>query len=232
MKKCIKCQIIFYTASRIRCLYCDSQLESASMEEVMQLGSETTNRGKMSRIQESISHQRSQYLVSSFFRARSFSFVYAFSRNQLKMGKQFKRFLVQPLDLTFFIKIPWVLIDLIDSILFHVVYTGFCPQCGWKHKKMTAQGDHTSDDCVYNKEYSAVVNEIFSGEIVRNEEEFERRAGEIIKQGKRSAYHDLCSRKRDFESFIDVITILISMGLLIYLVVRTILPIFGSIYDF
>lgn len=97
---------------------------------------------------------------------------------------------------------------------------------------MTTQGQHSLKECEYNKEYATIVNQILSGQILRVEDEFKEQALEKAKKGERSAYNDLCSRKKNFESFLDIMIILLSLGFWIFLVILVAMPILGAIYGF
>lgn len=232
MKKCVRCQIIFHNDHRLYCLYCDSSLQAASTDEIFQLGAGTKAIEKVMKSKELMTPERLQHLAGSYFKTKSISFFYGFCRNQLKMGRDFKRFLVQPIDFSFVIKIPWVFVDLADSVAFRLMYTGYCDKCQWKYKRFTERDVHSEDDCLYNREYTTILNDILNGEIVRNEAQFEQSSQERIQQGKRSAYRDLCSRKKDFETFTDIVGALISISIIIYILARLTMPMFGAIYDF
>ncbi len=231
MKKCIRCQLIFHSSNRLHCLYCDSLLVDSDMEEVLQLSAEKSFEEKMAKA-EPLSHERIQFLVGSFFKTKSFTFKYQFNRNQFKMSKAFPRAFIEPLDISFFIKIPWFFVDIFDSWILRLTYTGYCSQCNWKYQKLSEQQEHTQRDCEYNKEYNDVLNGILDGQIARNEVRLEKEAARKIQNGQKSAYHDLCVRRKQFESFVDILTILLSMGLMALLLIKLTMPIFGKIYDF
>ena len=232
MKKCLNCQLVFYSDSRLHCLCCDSPLEEATIEEIALSRVEAPSEKKAFKAEEPMDFGRIQYIASSYFKTKSFLFLYFLARQELKIGKRFKRPLIYPIDFTFLVRIPWLIIDLIDSSIFHLTYKGFCEECQWKYKSITQRGLHNYLECDYNKEYSAILNAIVSGEIANNEVRFKEEALEKVGQGKRSAYHDLCLRKKGIETFVDVLAILISFGLIICLLARLVMPIFGSIYDF
>lgn len=224
MRKCLNCQLVFYGEDRYECPYCNSTLGEASAEDVQG--------AKVSKTPESADHERLVHFIGSYFRAKSFAFIYRLSRHELKIGKSFTRFFIYPLHFGFAIKLPWLVIDLLDSLFFRVIYTGFCGQCGWKHQKITGGLAHTPQECDYNKEYTQILGDILTGEIVRTEEKFQRQAQEKIQAGKKSAWHDLSHRGASFELAFDVIAILISLGLMIFGVVQLAMPIFGMLYDF
>ena len=113
MRKCLRCQIIFHSDQRLNCLYCDTRLSDADFGEIAR---GTSPKERIFQKEENIKHVRMEYLVGSYFKNKTFSFLYNFSRNELKLGKEFKRFFIQPIDFTSVIKIPWIVINIIDSI--------------------------------------------------------------------------------------------------------------------
>ena len=155
MKKCVKCDIIFYLDPRQYCLYCDSLLQNIGREVSASLAA------KMSRDKTLDPHQRTQYIVGSYFKVRSLAFIYWFNRSQMRFGKEFERVLVQPLDYTSILKLPWVIVDLIDSLFFPFVYSNYCEKCNWKYFRKSKDGkSHAPDECAYNQEYSTLIDEI------------------------------------------------------------------------
>jgi len=231
MKKCVQCDIEF-PEQRMYCIYCDSPLMDAKKAETVKFIPQASVSKKALKIDDPNSLKGMQYLVSRYFRSKSFSFLYAFSRNQFKMGKKFDRILIQPFDFSVFIKIPLVLVNIVDSFILRLIYKGYCEKCEWKCRVLSTDVDHSGEECDYNTEYGIVLEEILSGKIIKDESKLEQLADLKEKHGKRSAYHHLCSRKRDFEIFIDGISILMSVILIFYIFAKLIMPIFGSIYDF
>ena len=231
MKKCVRCQIIYHADARNYCLYCDTQLMDASFDEIFTISAETDALGKMVKSEESITHGRMEQFVSSYFRTKTFSFLYAFNRNEFKISKEFKRFFVQPIDFAVIIKIPWMVIDLVDSLFVRLFYGGFCPECNWKYRNLLSKG-HAKQECDYNKEYSSILEQILNGGIVHSEDKFAAEALQKVKEGKRSAYYNLCSRRKTIESLLDISTILASLGLIVFIITKLTMPIFGAIYDF
>ncbi|MFA5059158.1 MAG: hypothetical protein WC676_00825 [Candidatus Omnitrophota bacterium] len=232
MKKCDRCDIVFHSGSRLTCLYCDSILFEVEASEALKIQEKTLFKKQIDKTQKASNQDHAQYLVGSYFRARSFAFMYSFSRNQLKMGKAFKRFLIQPINFSFVIRIPWLVINLLDSMMIHMEYQKYCAKCDWKYRSSFDEKTHLAQECEFNQEYTSILNRILTGDIVKDEELIEKAAQEKLKLGKRSAYFQLCSRKNTTESVLDIFIILFSMSLIVYVVVKTFMPIFGNIYDF
>lgn len=231
MKKCPKCQIVYHTEFRTTCLYCDCGLVSVDVYDGLRAIGEGESEYERSIDRGAIGFEYLQYLLGSYFRIRSMPFYYMFSRQEYKKGEKYRRLLVQPLNYTAAIKIPWIFVNLIDTIFFRIFYHEYCPDCGYKYFRVAGEG-HDPDECAYNKEYTAIVEAIRNGGIVKDEMKFRRESQEKIKQGKRSAYKDLCSRKTKFEFFLDVATITFSIGIIHYAIARSIMPIFAKVYQF
>ena len=73
---------------------------------------------------------------------------------------------------------------------------------------------------------------ILNGEIIRMEETFEEAADKKTASGIRSAYRDLCAARNPAETVFDIMAILLSIAVVIYVIARASMPIFGLIYDF
>ena len=144
MKRCSRCKIVFHLHDRTRCLYCEALLLEVSPEDIAQ-GQSPANIGGTQPVQPILQHILKSYdaqnlahiqlIMGNYFRARTFHTMYSFCRNEFKMGKTFKRFWIQPLNVTSFLMIPWVIYNFLDSLLIRTMYDGFCPKCGWKYKK-------------------------------------------------------------------------------------------------
>ena len=230
MKKCIRCNLIFQSEERVRCLYCGSPLtfttELEARGAILFSGSTDPFRGFNDFLKAAGRQEldRKQYILGSYFHSRSFGFMYAFCRNDLKHGKTYSRFFIRPVDFFSLLSLPWLLINVIDSILFRSCYGGFCEKCQYKY---WPQGDiigHEADECAYYQEYSRIVDDIMSGQITQTENKLRQQAKEEIEQGKRSAYRDLCSQKNGIDAFWDVTGIWITICLLLYLMVRLVSP--------
>ncbi|MFH1359660.1 MAG: hypothetical protein ABIJ41_01310 [Candidatus Omnitrophota bacterium] len=232
MKKCLRCEVTFDLVERVRCLYCDSLLVDIGSKELAVDFEGSVFRQNILQENEKAQRQRIQHLVENYFSSRSFPFIYAYDRNQWEMGRNKKQLLVQPLNLFFILKIPWIFVNMIDSCYLHFFYTGYCPECNWKLMRVFREARHSEQDCSYNLEYATLLRQISTGEIISAEKKFEEIAQRKIKEGKRSAYVELCSRKRDFEVFLDFAVIWISIGLWVFLFIKLIMPIFARIYSF
>ena len=227
MKKCIRCKIIFQLEERTRCLYCDSILVTVGENEPLDIqwgdtgktiALQILNQAKLEK------HEQIQYIIASYFRIRTFHFMYSFSRNEFKMGKGFKRLLVQPFNITFILMLPWVVVNLVDSFFMRLLHNGYCEKCGWKYKAQSEIIGHEKGECEYNQEYSAIVNDILSGRILKTERIFKERGDQKIEQGKRSAYFALCSTKDYFSSLLDVGCVWFSVCLILYTIVGLVFP--------
>ncbi len=240
MKKCMKCDLIFQLEERTRCLYCNTLLVPLDPEEEPEEGQvfEETAGGKalaqkkaiiaqMIRDRRVKGHGRMQYVVGSYFRTRTFHFMYGFSRNELLMGQGFSRFMVQPLNTSHFFIIPWVFIDFFDSLFVRMIYSGYCPRCGWKYNKLVDGREHHAKKCAYCREYSLVIEDILSGRITQSERIFKKQSFEACAAGERSAYHDLCSQNKLISKLSDIFCIWFSVTLMLTLIVGAIWPIFS-----
>jgi len=167
---------------------------------------------------------RMQYVISSYFRSRTLGFVYNFYRREFKLGKKFKRFLIQPLNMASFLMIPWIFINFLDSLLIRVTHNGYCKKCDCKFVKKTKNDVHDFDECEYNKEFSSILVDIFTGKITQVEITIQQNAFKKRIKGKRSAYYDLCSTKGKWSSFLDILSIWISIALLLHIVINIIFP--------
>ena len=233
MKECPRCKIVFLLEERLRCLYCDTLLMKADKSEISKVDSAMTEEfvttqehpiERLLAIYKEGGHGRMQYLVGSYFKARTFHFMYVFSRNEFKWGREYQRLLIQPLNFSVFLTIPWVLVNLIDSLFFRMIYNGYCPKCRWKYRKFISTGEHRFDECGYNREYITVVQDILTGNISRKEAEHKKFALQKTKLGQRSAYHDLCKGKDFFSGWLDVASIWFSISLIFLLIVCLTLP--------
>ena len=232
MKRCLQCNIDFKEEDRYYCLYCDSPLVDAARPETVKFVPVTSVREKSLRLQEPKNLRGVLDLAGRFFKIKSFFFSYSLCRNQFKRGRKFPRFLVQPMDISFIIKIPLAVVDVVDSILFRFIYEGYCETCQWKYPNTAAHIGHSPYHCDYNREYALILDEISKGTIVHQEEKFEQLANLKVSHGKHSAYRDLFSRRKTLEFFVDVSMIIFSLSLVVFLAAKAVMPVFGLIYDF
>lgn len=235
MKKCPRCSIIFHLDERMRCLYCDALLMTVDREEIGTMpAGQVTGIGRFKLANNIIKRiltewqvenvGRMQFLVSSYFRTRTFHFVYSFSRNDHKRGQEYRRFLIQPVNIYSILVIPWVIYDVLDSFFFRFLYNGYCKKCGWKYIRRIQEEVHSPTECEYNQEYGAVIDSILSGKIAQAEAGFKRLAAEKVAVGKRSAYNDLCSRHHVTSSIFDVLCIWVSVCFLLGILVAMLFP--------
>ena len=223
MKKCSRCKVVFHNEERQRCLYCDAFLndvdEDDTDEDILQHQPVGNIIEKVLKEKRALSHESMQYLIGCYFHTRTFNFLYSFSRNEFKMGKDYRRPLVQPLSISSVLTLPWIVVILVDSLIFRIFYSSYCPECQWKYSLILSGGAHKREDCEYHKEYMNLIKEILSGRILKTEKALWDAASEKVKAGQRSAYYDLCLRENKYEGALDVACIWFSCGLLMYVIV-------------
>ncbi len=233
MRECPRCKVTFYLDDRTHCLYCDTALlkvedDKTNLKDKVDAGM----LGLASNpVLQKVVHEhgieactRLQFIVASFFRTRTFHFMYAFSRNNFRMGPTFDRFLIQPLHLTSLLLLPWLVINILDSLLCRLVYTQYCPKCGWKFYRTEHGGGHQHRECEYNREYQEVIQAILDGSIMQREKDFKRLGIMKRNAGRASAYWDMCTTKDFFSSFLDVTCIWFSVCLWILLIIALVFP--------
>jgi len=246
MKKCNRCRIVFHDDTRQRCLYCDTNLLTVERDDTIGFqndkdfdpnlmggaqGSSPVLREIMREWQLG-EFLRVQYMIGTYFKTRTFKFLYGFSRSQFRMGKDYKRVLAQPLNITSFLTVPWVVINVIDSFFIRLSYNAYCSKCGWKFRQVHATQEHDPVECEYNQEFSRIVNDIVSGNIAKTEGRIKQDAYKKIQAGKSSAYKDLCSRRTNTGWFMDIFCVWFSIVLLLSVVVTLVMPIFLQLGHF
>ncbi len=233
MKECPRCKITFHLEDRGRCLYCDGLLHTVEEDKTDLNKNVDGGFGALSSqpvIQQMIeehgveAYTRHQFIVASYFRTRTLHFMYAFSRNEFKMGAVFSRKFIQPFRITSLLMLPWLFLNIIDSLFFRISYTKYCPKCGWKFYRTERTGEHNHEECEYNREYKQVVESILAGLILKEESTFRRLGIMRRTAGRRSAYWDLCQGTNFFSSVLDVTTIWFSVCLWIIVVVAALFP--------
>ncbi|MCB9772439.1 MAG: hypothetical protein H6754_07815 [Candidatus Omnitrophica bacterium] len=247
MKKCNRCKIVFHSDERLRCLYCDTNLLTVEKDDTLGFRDDKDFdpnlvggdiKREVSVLKEILSEWemgeflRAQYVVGTYFKVRTFKFLYAFSRNHFRMGRDYKRLLIQPLNITSFLIVPWVIVDVLDSFFIRLTYNAYCEKCGWKFRQVHATQIHDPEECEYNQEYSRIVTEILSGNVNKTEGLIKESAYRKIRTGKRSAYKDLCSRRSATGWFMDVMCIWLSILALLVGAVVVIFPIFMKFGSF
>ena len=99
MKKCNRCKIVFHNDERSKCLYCDTTLLTVDRDDTLgfrddkdfdpNLIGDDIKRG-VTVLKEVLSewemgeYLRAQYVVGTYFKVRTFKFMYDFSRNHFK----------------------------------------------------------------------------------------------------------------------------------------------------
>ena len=236
MKKCIKCKITFHFDDRVRCLYCNALLMQAERDDTLDVEDILAKDGfdsekfilkQIIRDRKLNAYGRKEFIVGSYFRTRKFHFLYFFSRHEFMIGRKFKRLLVQPLDMSWFLKLPWIAVDLVDTLFIRLFYNSYCEKCNWKFPGFGSK-HHDKVSCEYSKEYSFVIEDILSGKIVKNEKEYADNAKIKIAAKKKSAYHDLCKEQYAFSGVIDFFCVWISVCIFIFIIVKFISPVLSS----
>jgi hypothetical protein len=217
---------------RARCLYCDTILVTTDRQEEAKkspafLAGFSIAQGIVRKLfvgRASDNHARTQFLIGNYFKIRTFSFMYTFSRNEYKMGRTYQRALIQPLSVYSFFLIPWVVYNILDTIFFRLTYNTYCEKCQCKFIRYAGQKEHNPDECEYNREYSAVVNDIVSGRITETESNLKWLAGKKIQAKKKSAYRDLCAGEKGWQPVMDVMCIWFSICLVVITLVIGLFP--------
>ena len=234
MRKCQRCNITFDDERLVGCIYCESILvrvhtdrpeESviSSAQDIEPLASGRT-----------LTHQNKDYLMGILLRRRTFLSSFAFSCNDIKRSKKATRFFVQPIDVGYVVKIPWLIINIVYSFFFHMLHSRYCPRCNTRYFVFYhfQQDQHPKDACEYCQEYNLISDEIFSKKERVDLRALRKESDERIRRGKRSALYDLTHRKVALERFLDVLSIFVSIFLYGYIVVRVSMPVFAKIYQF
>ena len=240
-KKCQRCKVVYHSEERSRCLYCNSLLLSTSKDDTVSFEDNSGMEGfqaeqpvltQFLQDRDVSDHGRTLFILGSYFRSRTFHFMYSFSRHQFLRNKNFPRLLVQPLTPISFLMLPWVAFNLLDTLAIRMGYNAYCEKCKSKFKKFTGKQEHDHDECLYHREYNAIIDDITSGQILVSEDEFKRQSVTKLSAGKRSAYVDLCGGKDFFSGLLDVTCIWFSVCLIIIILVWTFFPVlFVSVYN-
>ena len=241
MKKCNRCKIVFHDDERSRCLYCDTNLLTVKYDDTVgfrddkdfdpNLIGNDIKRG-VSFLKDILSqwevgeYLRAQYVVGTYFKVRTFAFSYSFSRHHYKMGRNYKRMWISPLNITSVLIIPWVIVNILDSFYMRLTYNAYCSKCGWKFKQVHATQVHDVEECTYNQEYSKIVNEILNGSVYKTEGQIKEVAYHKVSTGKKSAYKDLCSRRSELAWIGDVLCIWVSILIVMGVIIAILMPLF------
>ncbi len=205
----------------MQCFHCEERLEEISFEEALRRTRKYLLQRDLARNRD-ISDDSKQYYIRHYLGNDSLFLLFDLYRNRLKHGRSPKRFLVQPVRVTAVFNLPWLFFNIIASNMFHFRYTAFCPQCNCK----CVPGKHFKEECEYNKEYFQILDDILTGEIVEKKSYYQKRAYDLLRQGKQSAFADLFLRKRSRELILDFCSVGFSVFLWIYLIVYVGFPMF------
>lgn len=77
-----------------------------------------------------------------------------------------------------------------------------------------------------------MLKEILTGGIIRSENTFEQQVLLKLKAGRRSAYQELCSHRRNIEYAVDLMVILFSLGLWMLVPIKVGMVLLGKVYEF
>ncbi len=223
LKRCPKCDIVFHSEIRGHCLYCDSILVFTDQDDIDFIASDKVEGEavlrEIVRQRKVILPGQKYYIIISYFKIRSLALMYSVCRHEFLMDNRFNRFWVQPFTLSYLITfIPWFPINLVDSIFSRLFYRAYCEECNSKYCQISGT-KHDPRQCEYIQEYTQVIFSILNESIPKNEDRFIQEAAHKLTVGKRSAYDDLCSTKRRYQTTIDIACIWLSSGLIVTLLV-------------
>lgn len=163
-----------------------------------------------------------QYVLRSYLKNHSLFLFFDLNLNQMKYGREIKRFFIQPVNMLAVFNIPWFIFNLFYSNYFHFTFKSFCPQCNCKHGRR-----HTKEQCDYNIAYFHILRDILNGDIIQTKKIYEKcldsKNSEI---GTRKAYLDLSRRNKKTEIFFDLLSVTFSVFLWIFVVVFISFPMF------
>jgi len=222
MKYCPNCSK-FFREQIMTCQSCDGSLNEVDLTHALQLTKKESFRKRITGYDENRLHDSyKQYHIRSYLKNRSLFLDFDLFKNRLKHGKRLKRFFIAPVHLTSVLNLPWFIFNIINTNLFHLNFTEFCPKCNCK----CIPGQHDQGTCDYNLEYFNILNDILSGRILENKEIYMHYAAEKRMKGLRSAYNDLFRRNIYWEIFWDLLSIGFSIMLWIFVAVNVSFPMF------
>jgi len=220
MKICPRCQTLHREHIMV-CQNCKGTLQEVSLKEALSLTQqkafEDSIQGKGKR---QLTDSYKQYHIRGYLKNRSLFLDFDLYKNRLKHGRRLKRFFIAPVRITTLLNIPWFIFNVINSNLFHMQYTEFCPRCEMKYRK----GTHTDEECDYNIEYFNILDDILTGKIVARKIIYEEFARIRRQKGLKSAYADLFYRPVHWEIFWDLISVGFSVGFWLYILVFILYP--------
>jgi hypothetical protein len=214
MKECLSCHT-FFKESTMRCQGCSGALKEVSLGEAL----EHTRKKFLRHFSEDknirIFDPHTQYVVSSYFNNHSLFLYFDLSKHQLKYGRHFERFFIQPVNLTAFINVPWFVFNLLYTNYFHLFYTAHCAVCNCKH----LEDHHPKEECEYNGVYFQILCDVLNGDIVYTKKVYEEYYRENKEKRIPNAFADLSKRHKRVEFFLDLLSISLSLFVWLYLFV-------------
>lgn len=214
MKECLSCHT-FFRESAMQCQQCGGRVNEISLGQAL----EHTRKRFLRHFSEDknihIFDPHTQYVVSSYFNNHSLFLYFDLNKNQLKYGRSFERFFIQPVNLTAFINLPWFFYNLLYTNYFHLTYTDYCLKCHCKHLK----GYHSREECEYNIAYFQILCDVLNGDIVYTKKVYEEYYRERKGQREPNPFADLNKRHKGVEFALDLLSISLSVLLWIYLMV-------------
>ncbi len=214
MKECSSCHI-FFKESVMQCQGCGETLKEITLGEAL----EHTRKRFLKHFSEDksvhIFDPHTQYVVSSYFNNHSLFLYFDLSKNQLKYGRHFERFFIQPINLTAFINIPWFFYNLLYTNYFHFFYNRYCPVCNCKH----LEGHHSQEECEYNKIYFQILCDVLNGDIVNTKKVYEEYYQENKNLQIPNAFANLSKRHKRAEFALDLLSISLSILAWMYVMV-------------
>ncbi|MDP8264978.1 MAG: hypothetical protein P9M12_05830 [Candidatus Aceula lacicola] len=234
MRKCLRCNIIFDDERLVGCIYCENILVRVKDDKEQREFESCAKAEEPSAFKKPLTHQKKDYLFGALFQERTFLSSFAFSYNNMKRNKEAQRFLIQPIDIGYIVKVPLIIVNFIYSFFFHILHSQYCPRCNTRYfafyggQKM----QHPKDACEYCQEYNQIADEIFSKKQCVNLRKLREISEEKIRQGKHSAFFDLTHRNVAVERFLDIASIVTSIAVYVYIVARLSMPFFAKIYQF
>lgn len=237
MKKCPRCRVVYKEDAQMKCLYCEGSLLTAKEADFI---GESQNKGsafdlskaKELKFQDKITHDRKEYLIGTFFRGSTFLSSYRFNLHELKKGRAAKRFFIRPPDLGTLIKIPWLFVNVIYSMVYFFTPKSYCAKCGYQYIPAHGEAQHDPAECSYNQEYDMIEQEVFSGKVFIDLDPVRQISDAKVKKGQRSALRELLNRNMTWEKTLDVISIIVSIIIYVYLLVLIAMPLLNKIYHF
>lgn len=214
MKICMKC-FLFHQEGTLWCSTCHGELKEISFERALEVTRKRAFRKQMQNKKKDIPDAYKQHYIRQYLGDQSLFLLFDLYKNRLKHGKKLKRFLIQPINFTAFLNIPWFFFNIISSNIFHLQYTRFCERCQCKRP----QAQHAQEECDYNIEYFNILNDILTGDIVNTKRIYIQKYLIDKFKHRKSAYADLFLRDKSVEVFFDIFSIFVSICFWIYIAV-------------